>query len=357
MNKKIIYFIAGLIFIGLIIWFVFYINNNVMTGATVRPSAVAGIKAFGPALDDNNNVVYYDLDNADLYRYDPATQIKTKLSQDMDQPSKIIWSPDGSQAIIKIEYNKYNFEKFNSPFVNKSVADGTVMLWHYNLNTNKYIMLSQDIFAPASDNPLNPVWSADSKSIVYYSVDQTTKIKSLKTSNPDGTNPRTIGTVSARLFSILKYDSASGTVLYSTSNVNDDNSISIYQLNLATQQEKTIIENVSSVGNFDNLIFYTKDNKSYIYDDQSGKTNKISIDLAANNFTYNVTSGVLISLGKNKSKQAMYLIKLQNLKPLREFELDFGDKQPESIENLALTKDAKKLLFTSGDNLFSIPIE
>lgn len=351
-QKYIIITLVILIILAIIATIYASYRKQTAQGQNVTPATVFNIKAQNPALDlDTKTMVYYDLGQLDLFRVDLSTGVKTRLSNNMDQPDSILWSPDRTQAIIKIQYDKYKFEKFGSPFADTDIPDQATTIWNYNLQTQKYILLDPNIYSPVALNPTNPIWTSDSKKIIYYLVDQNTNSSTLAIANSDGGNAQNLGNVPLEMYSILGYDDQSNTVIYNNYST-DTNLYGIVTLNLKSQKTDEIVSDVSSVLPIDSTKFvYTKDKSSYLYNLTNQSQNKFQVVTTDRNTFLSNNSKELLTRTLINGKENIYIIDLSSLKTVNDFDPGLANT---NITNLMLGDDNKTLYFTADNKLYKI---
>jgi len=355
-RKKLCFIIAGLIILAVVIIAAILLSKNKMPSLEKIPAEkVNSIRALDPTLTpDNKSMVYYDLDQLDLYKLNLSSNTMEKLSDNMDQPLKIIWSPDRSQAIIKIIYDKYKFEKFGSPFVNTQLQDETVALWHYDSLTQKYTMLDTNIFNPAPLDPLNPIWTADSKHLIYHHLDRNNNVSTLNISDGDGQNWRKLGDVPENLYSILSYDDSSNTVLYSTYST-ETNFYRIARFNITKQQDEEIITDAGlSLLVDDNQMVCTKNNRTFFLNLLDKKQKNLPV-IADEGKTFLSADGKKLIAVKNKEdKEYILIVNLENFKIEKNIDPGLDNS---NIKNLTISSDGQNIFFTNDDLLYKIDLK
>ena len=193
--------IAAYIILFLVVAIISFVKPNPLP---TKALAVNNFRSLAPTVSVNGEeIYYYDLGAANLYKFLLKNGGRIPLSDNMSEtPLDLIWSPDKTQVIIKVLYDKKKFEENNSVLANSDFVDQATMLWHYNLATKKYTMLNKYIFNPAPEAPLNPIWTADSSKIIYYlylNPSETT----LNIANPNGTESQSLGKVPNDIYSII----------------------------------------------------------------------------------------------------------------------------------------------------------
>lgn len=319
MNKK-IYVILGILIIVIVVILVIVLKTrsnqkNYVKAQKIKAQTVNDLKVQDPVLNNDGQILsYYDLKKGDLFSLNLASNQTDKLSENMDQPISIIWSPDRTQAIIKIQYDKYKFEKFGGPFVNPDVADQTTMLWHYDLKTKKYTMLNASIYNPAPLAPLNPVWTTDSQQILYHYLDSNNKISTLNISDPNGQNWRNLGNIPENVYSLLLYQENARILYYSTLNI-ESGQLSIFQFDVADQKTNPLISDADFVLPIDDSNFaYTQSGKSFIFNYAEQTSKELPIQLMGEKTFLSSDKTKLIAVDKEANQEHIFIIDIATQK-------------------------------------------
>jgi hypothetical protein len=210
-----------------------------------------------PSLSTDKQKLYF-FSNSDAAAFFSANSDGTSIQQisdKMDTPDEIIWSPNHQLAILKVNYNQYVFEKYGSVFKLPGTTDQTLTNWLYNFQTKKLSHLNNNIG--------NIVWLGDDK-IMYQYLEEEKNSSYLATSHPDGTSTQNI----IDLPNIQNYDLS----LLDNNNIvlsaipTDVSQYKIYILNLDTKkiEEQTKISASFSGYAFSNNILFNlySNNKS-----------------------------------------------------------------------------------------------
>lgn len=327
-------------------------TNLIPKSQVSNTETVYNIKAFKPVLKGENDLLYYDLNEANLYQLNLSNGQKTQLSDNMAQPLDLIWSPDRNQVIIKITYDKYKFEKFNSPFLNLQVQDGETMLWNYNLQTKKYTMLDLNILNPAPLNLLNPIWVSDSQHIIYHYLNSNNKISTLNISSPDGQNWRKLGDVPPNIFSILNYNENNNTVVYQNIDNTENNTYSVYRFDINNQKEEKIISNTDIVIKINDYRFiYNNPKNSYVFNITNNNQQQLPVLLFGEKATISPDGKNLFAIIIKDNIQQIAQINLTNYKLTKVFNPNLPNP---NISNLLIKNDI--LYYTVQDTLYKIKI-
>jgi hypothetical protein len=181
-NKKlIIWIIVAVLLIAAIIIVIYSKKRAAETSKT--PEQVAQQKMLWPKVSaDQKNIYYFNNDKEPaFFQYNLDTKEIKMVSSTMDTPDEVIWSPDLKKAILIVIYDKYIFEKYNSPFIKSGTADQTPTKWTYDFETKKLM--------PLNNNISQILWFDDDRIIYNFFEEKTTKIN---LANYDGTNWQTI---------------------------------------------------------------------------------------------------------------------------------------------------------------------
>lgn len=207
----------------------------------VTASQIDDLQVLAPAAStDGQEIYFYDLKESNLAKYNLSSGIKTPVSDKIgNQPMNLIWSPDRSQVIIKFLYDKKSFQ--GSIFANSAVADQSTALWDYDLASQKYTLLNTNIYNPPPAGPLNPVWTPDSKKIIYY-LAPSGKETSLYMANPDNTGVQNLGKIPGDIYSTLSYAEGDN-VLYYASYSLETNLYSVYKFDIKNQAKNSLLTN------------------------------------------------------------------------------------------------------------------
>uniref|UniRef100_A0A7C4R327 Dipeptidylpeptidase IV N-terminal domain-containing protein n=1 Tax=candidate division CPR3 bacterium TaxID=2268181 RepID=A0A7C4R327_UNCC3 len=115
-----------------------------------------------PALSNKGDAIYYqNFKDGFFYKLDLSSGLNKKISREIRMISDVIWSPDKSKAIFLVKQDNYFFEKFNSPFKNANLEDGSYTYWFYDF--------SNDFIKKIGDENINKIsWSPDNVHILYH---------------------------------------------------------------------------------------------------------------------------------------------------------------------------------------------
>ncbi len=138
---------------------------------------------FWPKVTQDEKNVYYFKNSEDpgLYKMDIENKEEEKISETLDTPDLILWSPDFQNALIFITYNKTNMERYGSPFIDYATPDQTQIKWVFNIQTKKLHKLSNYI--------INVDWLSENNLVYQYQKDG---ISSIQTSDYYGQNIQVI---------------------------------------------------------------------------------------------------------------------------------------------------------------------
>lgn len=340
--------------IGLIVYFIFRAPKT-----TISPTTLTNISASPmtkPVLDaTNQNILYYNMTNTkDLafYQYNLSSKKEQKISQNIDVPDNILWSPKRDKIILKVIYDKYVFEKVDSIFKDSSIEDKQETTWFYDLNTNNVRQLDLNI--------QSIIW-INNNQIIYYLYNPSNKINAIFIANADGSNAEKLKDLdfSENInLGLLSSDS-----IYYSPTLFENGVNNIYSLNIKTKQTNLIIKNqpdsnILAVSNNNHILYQTFNAKSGDYTvslmDTDGK-NKNNLNLKASNakavFSTDGNFAIIALREKNKTTDTFYKI---DTKTKRIEKLDYNNELLIDAKNLNLSSDNKIFYFTSNDLLYKL---
>lgn len=363
MNKQFLIIVAiGVIIVGLIIYFIYYESTkskpvkspSSTSGPSSQIDKVLDEKIIFPAIDqEGKNVVYFSInEQKDLafYRYNLITKEENKISDSIDVPDNIIWSPDRGKAILKVIYNKYVFEKFDSVFADPSLQDKQETTWFYDFSAKKLSRLNLNI--------QNIAW-LDNDHIVYY-LSEGDNINAIFLANPDGSSWEKITDIGfiegVGLFPITPQDIFYYPIIYEAGTNN------VFRLDIKTKQISEIIKDKAAgqilATSKDKILYqiaHEKENNftlGIINKDGSGKKD-FGLLSDGNKVTFSEKGDfVFVAVRQaNNSTDSLYKI---NADSGQKEELKYESQSDIEAQNLFISKDNQTLYFTSNDNLYKI---
>lgn len=150
-------------------------------------SSLQGLSVMFPSLKDN--FIYY-LSDGETTFYKASLDGKTKQQISdvlIAQIKQVIWSPDKSSVILKIENNRYFLGKNNSPFLSQEDDNLTLTIWYYNLADKSFKKLDSKIRSIA--------YSTSENKIAYLKEDAEGSLNKVYTSDPNGASEQRITTL------------------------------------------------------------------------------------------------------------------------------------------------------------------
>lgn len=142
------------------------------------PSPFQGTTVSSGTIKDD--YVYYLSDGGTTFY---KTSLDGKDKRPLTEPlvaqiKQVIWSPDKSSAILKIENNRYFLGKNNSPFLSETDENLAITNWLYNFSTGSFKKL---------DSSIEPIaYSPDGSRLVYIKADKEDNLNKVYTANADG---------------------------------------------------------------------------------------------------------------------------------------------------------------------------
>lgn len=156
-------------------------------GATPAATELQGLSVSSPAVKDN--FIYYLSDGqTTFYKASLDGKVKQPLTDTLvAQIKEVIWSPDKSAAILKIENNKYFLGKNSSPFLSEEDDNLALTNWYYHFADKSFKKL---------DSRIGPIdFSADGSLIAYLKKDSDGSLNKLYTASADGSNEQFVTTL------------------------------------------------------------------------------------------------------------------------------------------------------------------
>lgn len=148
MNKKIwiaIIVVALLITVA-IAWTISKKSKTIISQKT-DIIKISDQKMLWPKITSDQKTVYYFSNEKEpaFFKLDLSTKEIKQISDVIDTPGNVIWSPDFSKVILLITYDKYVFEKYGSTYAKPGTPDQSKTIWAYDFQTKKLNQLNSDI--------------------------------------------------------------------------------------------------------------------------------------------------------------------------------------------------------------------
>lgn len=172
-------------------------TGNASSASEDAISAFSDEEALSPFMDGNDRAILYLAPNArELKEKFIDTDIKRTLDTFSFVPTKALWSPDGSRALI-----------------GKNDTEWIL----YTRSTKEQIPLKSGIESPA--------WTTLGDRIVYKYFDPKSNTRTLTIANPDGSNWSIIGETSFRYLSLVGVPKSSLVALWNRGNAFEKTSL------------------------------------------------------------------------------------------------------------------------------------
>lgn len=362
-NKQFFILIAiGVIVVGIIIYFIQSKSTKPQTTpspifTTTQIQKVFDKKVLFPVLDrDGQNILYFKANEQEdlaFYKFNLETKQESKISDNLDMPDNIIWSPNRDKVVLKVIYNKYIFEKLNSVFADSSLQDKQETTWLYDLNTKKISRLNLNI--------QNIAWF-DNDLIVYYLYELENNTNAIFLANANGSNWKKIKDIDYTdgigLFAIPPQEVYYFPILY------EPGANNIYKLDIETKQNSEIVNNKTA----GQILSVSKDKILYqIANEEENNftlgvinkdgSEKKDFNLAANinkvTFSEKGNFVIIAIQEQNQTNDMFYKI---NLKSNQIEQLKYEFQINIDAQNLFISKNDKTLYFTSDDILYGLQI-
>ena len=318
-------------------------------------------KTLFPTLDKaGERILYFNNENDPaFYQFNIKTEKESKISQSIDSPNGVIWSPLLNQAILKVIYDKYIFEKYGSVFESPDAEDGSLTFWLYDLNKNTAKQLDSRI--------QNVAWSPDGKKIVYHFVDWDEDLDFIALANPDGSSWQKIKDIDSGEGIDLGF--LTQEIIYYSPLLTEIGGTNIYKVNLTTKETTTLIDDNSAASslvitpNREKIIYahYQEEEQKYILgtmnlDSNDKQTLNVEIDI---NRTIVLPDNpfIITAIAQEKTPDYDNFYKVNIETGERELLFKSTNKEHYSAENLMISEDGKTLYFTSDDYLYKMNLE
>lgn len=356
-NKKAILITAVIIAILLIIAIIATILNKRKAGQFVNTSSfqkVSTQRIYFPTISDNKILFFANETDSGFYQMDLNGQNIQRISEAMDTPEYIIWSPDHKLALLKVTYNKDLFEKYGSPFVSSGTEDQTLTTWYYNIATKKLKKLNDDID--------DIIWTKDNK-IIYQNWNPEKNISNLNIADADGSN----ATKLADLPSNMEYGLSlffDGKNLIATESPSDVSPANVYTFSLEQKIFQKIKEFDSSTDTTalsnDKILFNlpSKNSSELVLMNPDGKgLKKLGVYGTPAGSFVQLKEDIFLLAGNSSGKNTSEAIFQLNLTNNRIDKIKEASKDENiNIINLMLSPDKKTLYFTSNDILYKLSL-
>lgn len=352
-KKKLIYLAIAFVVL-IILAIILTIKPWVVKPKSVKAVKIGDINAYTPVLStDSQDIYYYDLTALNLFKYNLKTNKKTQLSNKMtDIPDLLSWSPDRSHVFIRIFYDKTKFESEKSIFSNPNIQDGNNTVWDYNTTTQKITQLKNTIaMSSMAPEVTNPIWTTDSKKIVYYFRDQTDKSLKFATTEVGGLDEQVIGSAPSDIASIIAYDSSNKIIYYSTFTSDSTGLCQVYKFNITTSKKDLLFtagENGSMVD--DHRFVVLVNNQSLLYDITDGTQKNLPISVISEQTTINLGKTSLLANVLDSDREQFYIIDLQKLKIIKKIDPGIANT---GYSDLSFDSNSN-IFFVNNKNLFEI---
>lgn len=240
MPKKYLYLAIGILAAFLVVVIILLVlnqkNKPKVTTANLKQIS-QGQTLFPTISSDHQNALFFsNTGEAAFYQIDLAGKNNQKISEQLDTPDNIIWSPKKDKAILQVTYNKALFERYGSPFASPGTADQAILFWEYDFSNNKLSKLSSET--------KDIIWSSDGQNIVYTFYNKDTFSNNVSIAKPDGSDWKPLFSPNYSIQKVISYNPASKTLIFGTVGNNEtDNKLDVYQ-EVDGNQAKLLIDNV-----------------------------------------------------------------------------------------------------------------
>ncbi|MBM2820288.1 MAG: hypothetical protein HW405_48 [Candidatus Berkelbacteria bacterium] len=301
------------------------------------------------SLDEQNNKIFYfgNKDKSAFYSYNIGTNEIQQLSDVLDTPDNVIWSPDKSKVILKVTYNKDLFEKYGSVYANSSVTDGTITFWLYDFDTKKLSLYNQNIS--------NIVWSNDK--IVYSYFNPDSSKNELYTADFDGKNFEKIDFPDLEVYNIFYLDLENKKMVFGVNSSREGGEITIDLYSTQDFQNTTLLIQGANPG----LITVSPDGQHYSFFENNNLIFKKTVD---NKELYKIKKLVSSKVGWSSNNLALVFFTENKDKYYQIAKINLQDNKKTAIKITnqfndinAIFVSEKAFYFTNMDILYERDIE
>ncbi|MBI4029614.1 hypothetical protein HY373_00330 [Candidatus Berkelbacteria bacterium] len=172
--------LTALIIIGAIFWFLFF-RKATKKEKVLSPSKITSITTditlFPTFFEKEKTVFYMNKEGKIVKRWLEETK-EEAISDVLEAPEKMVWSPDFSAVILFIRNDIGLFKKFDSKFQSPpEVPDGARVPWLYQINNKSLKRLDWQI-----DDLL---WLPSGQQIIYHYLKKDNGESQISQANPD----------------------------------------------------------------------------------------------------------------------------------------------------------------------------
>lgn len=219
---------------------VFYPSSSPAAKSFIPPSKAVltpvisqfpNLSASFPVL--TGGFIYYLSDGGTtFYKISLDGKEKIPLSDTLiTQIKQVIWSPDKTSVILKIENNKYFLGKNNSPFFSQTDENLSLTNWYYNLADKSFKKL---------DSRIEPIaYSPDGSKLAYVKTGENNNLNTLYYSNIDGSNEQFIAILPEIIQDSLIFLDSENVLTYTTPHGYGKNYIYMTSLTTKATQKLT----------------------------------------------------------------------------------------------------------------------
>ena len=321
-------------------------------GGGTELTKVIDQKIFFPALaTGNQNVLFFsNQQESAFYKFSFSDKKTEKISENLDAPDNIIWSPDRTKGILLVSYDKYIFEKYGSPFASPETADGTATKWLYDFSPKKLVK-------QLNSNIQKVFWSPDSQKIFYHYNDET--IDTLNLADPNGQNWQKLADLSPGWYGFAGWIDEENLVYFRQPT--DVSGAEIYTINITSKQVKKLTDGTknASVAPSGKWIIYElfhRAQENYtlamMKNDGSG-VKDFGLVGGVDKIVWFPDSQSLIAAIRESGKTTDTFYKINSETGQKE-EIKYKSESSIDAQNLMLSADGKILYFTSDDYLYKL---
>lgn len=231
-NKKILVIVvlAVLIITAIVLYFV---KSSKTTKVEANYQQISKQSLLFPTLStDGARLIYFNNQQEPGFYSMKVDGTDVKKTLALDTPDEVFYSPDKSQAILQVVYDKYVFEKYGSKFASPGTPDQALTTWSLDLMTGSLKKL---------DNRITSVcWLSDS-SFIYEILDQDNGVNDIYSAKANGAGAvKVVSLPSLNSYGMSVEPNGQDLIVYTIPT--DVSPTTLYKLNLPTKTFSKITE-------------------------------------------------------------------------------------------------------------------
>lgn len=349
MTKRNLIIIICVMVVITIIFVIVFTNNNSQTVDFSQIKKTINQQISFPVLSsDSKSLIYFSKDKKIFIKRNLTTNKEVViLNKNIFNLDNIFYSPDRSQAIVKVIYQKDLFSRYSEFYIN-NIPDQSIITFYIDFKSGNIVKLSDGI--------KNLAWFPNGSKIIYYYQDNTQS--NISISKPNGSDWQKVKNLSPSEGWNFIYQSDSA--VYYSRQLSEIGGTNLLRLDLTKRQEGTIINDESYINgkispdgrNIIYLKFNSKNNNGSLYlrDLQNGQEKNLEIFTSLDRLIWSSDSQQIICAVNENEKDKFTIYNIQNQK-IKEVILKNENKL--NIQNLLISKDSQTIYYTANNYLYS----